>query len=141
MVISVSGISALRGMLPILKRTSTAIPQRARRRPAEIIKSIHDRQDRTSAFAASADLSLDLDDAAVHRPSSDRHGTLFRHAIARMVANRSRLRPRRLFQCAGLYRQHHRPADPVRLYLGAPAPSLERHPASGLGPRLWLQGQ
>src|SRR5882757_5368690 len=115
MAIPVSGISALRGMLPILKRTSTAIPQRARRRPAEIIKSIHDRQDRTSAFAASANLSLDLDDGAVHRPSHYRHRAVFRHPAAGVVADRGGLGARRLQQCAGLYLELHRPPDRVRL--------------------------
>ena len=49
--------------------------------------------------------------------------------------------PGRLCQRAGLYRQLHRPADRVRLYLGAAASSAQRHPAFRLGPRLRLQGR
>src|SRR5260370_2548946 len=113
MAIPVSGISALRGMLPILKRTSTAIPQRARRRPAEIIKSIHDRQDRTSAFAASADLSLDLDDATVHLPSGYRHGTLFRSTIARLLTYRTHLTPPPPLQLPSLILPLNRPLTPT----------------------------
>ncbi len=104
-------------------------------------KSRHDHQDRTTAFAASADLSLDADDGAVHRPPRHRRGAVFRHLAARLVADCRRLRPRCLRQCAGVQRQHHRQADPVRLHMGAAAPSALRLAPLRLGSRLRLQGQ
>ncbi|GCC44057.1 hypothetical protein chiPu_0028047, partial [Chiloscyllium punctatum] len=77
----------------------------------------------------------------VHRSPCHRCGTLFRHPAARLVADRRRLRPDCLRQRSGLHRQRDRQADRVRIHMGADAPSVQRHPAFRLGPRLRLQGQ
>src|SRR5438876_4869796 len=100
-----------------------------------------DRQDRTTAFAASADLSLDPDDGAVHRPPPNRCRAVFRHLAAGVVADRGGIGARRLCQRAGLYLELHRPADRLRLYLGAAASSAQRHQTFRLGPRLRLQAE
>ena len=104
-------------------------------------KSRHDRQDRTTAFPAFVDLSLDPDDGAFHHPPRHGDGAVFRHAAAGLVADRDGLRPRRLFECAGFHRQPVRQADPVRLHMGAAASSGVRLPLFRLGPRLRLQGE
>src|SRR6266702_4838509 len=100
-----------------------------------------ERQDRTTAFAPLADLSLDADDGTVHRPPRHRRRAVFRYPVIGLVADRRRLRTRCLRQCAGLYRQLHRTPDRVRLHLGADASFAVGAPAFRLGPRLRLQGQ
>src|SRR5205809_7072122 len=87
------------------------------------------------------DLSLDPDDGAVHRPPPDRCRAVFRHLAAGVVADRGGIGARRLCQRAGLYLELHRPADRLRLYLGAAASSAQRHQAFRLGPRLRLQAE
>src|SRR5260370_29443391 len=104
-------------------------------------KAADDRQDRTTAFAAPADLPLDPDDDAVHRAARNRRCALFGHPAAGVVADRSGVGAYRLFQRAGLYLKLHRPADRIRLYLGAAASSAQRSQAFRLGPRLWFQGE
>src|SRR5882724_9236709 len=116
------------------------MPDGPHQRPRQPSKATDDRQDRTTAFPTSADLPLDPDDGAVHRPSHHRPGAVFRHLAAGLVADRGGLGPRRLCQCAGLYRQLHRTAGRVRLHMGAAASSPERSQAFCLGPRLRLQG-
>src|SRR3954451_15449668 len=112
-------------------------PVRVRKSP----KAANDRQDRTTAFAAPADLPLDPDDGAVHRSPRDRSGLVFRHSIAGVVADSGGFRTGRLRQRPGLYDQLHRPADRVWLHLGADAPSAERNQVFLLGPGLWLQAE
>src|SRR5581483_6672018 len=109
--------------------------------PPKTVKKADDRKDRTTAFTAFADLPLDADDDALHRPSRHRPRAVLRHAAARLVADRSRLGPDRLCPCAILHLEHHRPVDRLRLHLGAAASPAQRHPPLRLGPRLWLQGQ
>src|SRR3977135_1847255 len=107
----------------------------------QTFKAADDRQDRTTAFAAHANLSLDPDDGAVHRPSRHRRRAVFRHLAAGVVADRSGGGGHRLFHRARLHRQLHRPPDRIRLYVGAAAPSAQRSQAFPLGPRLRLQGE
>src|SRR5216683_2962687 len=116
-------------------------PKGSPRAGPQTVKAADDRQDRTTAFAAPADLSLDPDDGTVHRPSRNRRCAVFRHSAAGVVADRSGVGTHRLFQCAGLYLKLHRPADRIRLYLGAAASSAQRSQAFRLGPRLWFQGE
>src|ERR1700719_5392119 len=60
--------------------------------PLKTAKKADDRKDRTTAFTAFADLSLDADDDVVHRPSRHWPCTLFRHAAAGLAADRGRFR-------------------------------------------------
>src|SRR5213083_2001176 len=101
----------------------------------QTLKAADDRQDRTTAFATSADLSLDPDDGAFHRPPRNRDGAVFRHAAAGLVADRSGLRPRRLYERAGVHLEPDRQADIVRLHMGSDAPSGLRLAPFRLGPR------
>src|SRR5215207_2015578 len=106
--------------------------------PRKLSKAADDHQDRPTAFATSADLSLDPDDGAFHRPPLNRRGAVFRHAAARMVADRGGLRSWRLRQRAGLHLEPDRQAGPARLHMGAVASSGFRLAPFRLGPRLWL---
>ena len=81
------------GCFDFVNRNHLTRSRRARVGP-QTVKKADDRKDRTTAFTAFADLSLDADDDAVHRPSRHRPRALFRHAAARLVADRGRLRPR-----------------------------------------------
>src|SRR5258705_4037226 len=82
------------------------------------LKAADDRQDRTTAFAAFAGLSLDADDGDVDRPSRNRRRAVFRHLAAGVVADRGGVGARRLCPRAGLYRQLTPTPDSVRLHLG-----------------------
>src|SRR6202521_3143711 len=53
----------------------------------QTIKAADDRQDRKTAFTPPADLSLDPDDGAVHRPPCHRRCHVFRHPAAGVVAD------------------------------------------------------
>ena len=66
-------------------------------------------------------------------------GALFRHAAAGLVADRGGRRPERLRHGAVVHGHADRPADPVRLHLGADPPHARRHPPPDLGHRLRLR--
>src|SRR5205823_6706720 len=51
-------------------------------RGPKTLKAADYRQDRTTAYATSADLSMDPHDGAFHRPPRNRHRAVFRHAVA-----------------------------------------------------------
>ena len=92
---------------------------------------------RAAAVAAPANLPADADDDDVDRASHHRHWPVFRNAAGGLVADRRR-RPERLCALRMVRRFLDRPADPVRLYLGADPSHAGRRPPSDLGyrPRL-----
>ena len=73
--------------------------------------------------------------------SHHRRRALFRHAPARLVADRGGVRPRRLLALQRLHQLLVRAADPVRLHLGADPSHARRHPPSDLGHRPRLRAE
>src|SRR5262249_55296019 len=88
-----------------------------------------------------ANLPLDADDDAFHRPSRYRHRIVFRHPPARLVADFGSLGTGRLCQRAGVHLELDRAVDRICLYLGSTASPAQRHPPFRVGPWLRLQGQ
>src|SRR5581483_3978481 len=92
-----------------------------------------------AALTAYLHLPADADHDDVDCPSHHGGRSLFRDAVAGLVAARRSLGPECLFRDRRVYEFLDRSDRAVRLYLDADAPHAGRDPAPDLGYRPWLR--